>query len=52
MTYYGYTSYESIGIVSGNHLNALRKLYGRQAVLARKWRILQEIQRLLREDAA
>ena len=52
MTYYGFTSDETICVVSGEHFDSLRKLYGRQAVLIRRWRILQEIQRLLQEARA
>jgi hypothetical protein len=50
MTYYGYSSDETLIIVSGEHLDALRAIYGCVAAEARKWRIMQAIEKVLRGD--
>lgn len=49
MTYYGYQSDESLCVVSGEHMDALRALYGYEAVRRRTERILREIEKARKE---
>ena len=50
MTYYGYGSDEMLTVVSGEHLDLLRAIYGHAAVEDRRRRILEAIERVLRGD--
>lgn len=50
MTYYGYSSDELLIVVSGEHLDVLRAIYGYAAVEDRRQRIFEAIEKVLPGD--